>query len=391
MQSVKGPEISSVYSIACFGISAIVIGAVYYREIGINIPLCGFIVAAAISIAVNHPSPEFKAPQRLAAFIIALCALSPLVTGSAFAKMRLQMWRIMMWCLRIIVVCSCVRFVYLLATHMPSTGHDIASEFVGFPGITNLGMELSPISAIVTLDSVWLLTDKITHKFRRIALWCLAFAAALLTVCAGSRIAIAGLCVSMPLILYARRRYLILHWKGCLTTLATLVLTISIGWSILGTAVEYKNSYGIKKGGTVIHSRTERWHYRIEEFKDSPAFGVGFDVIPHDSAEFNNPASSDFKTPWESGSSWLSVLSMTGLCGTLFMAAFIVQLFMRLKRSVCTDRILLCALFIFLLINGIAEGWLTYAGGLMFMVFWLLAGITVASEKRPNNLIQSEN
>ena len=74
--------------------------------------------------------------------------------------------------------------------------------------------------------------------------------------------------------------------------------------------------------------------------------------------------------PREPGSSWLTLLSQTGLIG---FGAFALWLGSWLLRQIRQRHGYTIAMAIMLLITGISEGWLTYTGGLVFLCFWLNA------------------
>lgn len=113
-------------------------------------------------------------------------------------------------------------------------------------------------------------------------------------------------------------------------------------------------------------SRDVMWQQRLDEFQESPLWGIGF-ATGHTITGWKNTGSV------ESGSGWLSILSQTG-----FVAALLFLLFMR--RAFVTVReikeeggllILFGCVFIYLCAHSIFEGYLYTAGYCPCMFFWL--------------------
>lgn len=113
-------------------------------------------------------------------------------------------------------------------------------------------------------------------------------------------------------------------------------------------------------------SRDMSWGLRIDEFKESPIWGVGFAT---------GYVSKGWRTSGtlETGSGWLAILAQTGLIGALFFFVFI-------KRAALTvDEIkengglliLFSCIFIYLAAHSVFEGYIYTAGYCPCMFFWL--------------------
>lgn len=113
-------------------------------------------------------------------------------------------------------------------------------------------------------------------------------------------------------------------------------------------------------------SRDVAWGNRIDEFKESPLWGIGFAT---------GKTLDGWKTSGtlETGSGWLAILSQTGLVGVLLFLVFI-------KRSVVTiDEIkeeggllvLFACVFVYLCAHSVFEGYIYTAGYCPCMFFWL--------------------
>lgn len=115
-------------------------------------------------------------------------------------------------------------------------------------------------------------------------------------------------------------------------------------------------------------SRTALWNARIEEFKSSPIWGIGFGVTGIGDEATAGRA--------ETGSGWLTVLSQTGLVG-LILALLIVKraiLPLRLLRN-NSRMALYSALLAFLCLHTMFEAYLFQSGWYLCFVFWLVVSI----------------
>lgn len=113
-------------------------------------------------------------------------------------------------------------------------------------------------------------------------------------------------------------------------------------------------------------SRDIAWGQRIDEFKESPIWGIGFSTA-------HSLEGWKFTGQVETGSGWLAILSQTGLVGALLFFVF-------LRRSVLTIEeikeeggllILFSCIFIYLCAHSVFEGYIYTAGYCPCMFFWL--------------------
>lgn len=115
-------------------------------------------------------------------------------------------------------------------------------------------------------------------------------------------------------------------------------------------------------------SRTALWNARMEEFKSSPIWGIGFGVTGIGEEATTGRA--------ETGSGWLTVLSQTGIVG-LILALLIVKraiLPLRLLRN-NSRMALYSALLAFLCLHTMFEAYLFQSGWYLCFVFWLIVSI----------------
>ena len=144
-------------------------------------------------------------------------------------------------------------------------------------------------------------------------------------------------------------------------------------WGGALDAVKQKNE-GNKKAGSVISSRENLWDARIAEFQSSPVLGVGFTAV--DDAVKGGTMPYDVNTGMvESGSSWLIILSMTGLIGSIFLLPLFVSSFFLVWRDPCSFSALISGVLVLFYVHMIAEGYIFYAGSLLAFMMWLTVGV----------------
>jgi len=137
-----------------------------------------------------------------------------------------------------------------------------------------------------------------------------------------------------------------------------------------------KNSQAMmnKKNGLEITtentSRDELWAQRMEEFKSSPIWGIGF-------AAHGVGANKQVGRN-ESGGSFISVLAQAGIIGILFIVAIWVAAIL-FPRQIGTDynTILFYAAFVFMSIHSILEGYMFQAGWYLCLIIWFVIGLMI--------------
>jgi O-antigen ligase len=118
-------------------------------------------------------------------------------------------------------------------------------------------------------------------------------------------------------------------------------------------------------------TRTQLWSIRISEFLRSPLFGIGYS---NDTSLNHLFLSSNEKVKLEPGSSWLAILSMTGIFGFIFFLRVLYSSLKKIKLKYKNSK-LLVSVIIFYLIHFIAEGYVISGGSGLNLFFWLILGI----------------
>ena len=142
-----------------------------------------------------------------------------------------------------------------------------------------------------------------------------------------------------------------------------------------GESLESDTITGTILSRGTVNTRETLWNDRIREFHSSPIFGVGF---ASQSNLLSETKSGELGGKIEPGSTYLMVLSMTGVIGMMALLFFFLKPLMSLNfwtRVYSIERYKLAA-YIFFLVHFVAEGYIFSSGSLLACVFWLLVGAT---------------
>ena len=344
---------------------------------GINIKsiIIVFLAFCMLSLIVNDTLPIFNAWARLGVYVLVLFVVSPMVSNSSVNKKRKRM---LMYVMDVIIILSVLSFFcYFLGINLfVREGHELEIGVGTFSGLMNHSMVLGPMSG---LSSVVMLSYCLCENNKRLrivyilALFCCLGACLL----ASSRIAVGAAIVGCVFVLFRRYRANLTRFS------IVLLLIIAIGgitfpiWGGLTDFLMEKQASNIELGGSMMYSRANKIDARITEFKSSPLVGIGFATV--------NPALDVVnmeKGYIEPGTSWLAVLSMTGLLG---FSAFLIICILTFKKVMAHQNTFFsCALggmFVYYLVHLSAEGYIMAPRSFLNMLFWLVLG-AINSENR---------
>lgn len=355
------------------------------RRTFLNKSLACFVAIYGLSLLL-HPAPEpWLRTQRFLAFLIGMLCFSPLLTSDSLAKTRLRISAITYYVLSAMVFLS---FLVWLASFIRFGEDGIWKSGIhnyGFCGIFKVGMVLSPVSAIIAITSAFLLLEG-KCKIKPFLNGLILFTGIIMCVAGGSRIASVGLFLSLASLLIIKRHVLaqMLHSRLAIAmALSGAILLIASSPYAL-SVIRHKNMIG-ESHGSLFYSRERLWHDRIEEFASSPLTGIGY------ANEFPSERNKGSLTEIEPGSSWLALMSYGGLVGLGCFLWFSSSLARMLYRIRDDGRFPIClAILLFLVINAFTEGWLMFAGSIIFPVFWLAtSAVWAATCNRKKHNIKS--
>ena len=350
-------------------LSVLVYGFVSSRSVSIDIWMLMIMVAALLSLFWGNPPAIFKSWERFVFFIVVISVISPLITNHSFIRIRVLAFQWVLYLACFIAISSF--FCYFLGINY-MRHYSIDNTAAGwFGGITVNSMILGPISTISTIYLLWLYFRKknLQTRIKRILLlggfFC-SFCSVLLTASRGSFVAVLVGIISVLYFSFRRNLMKLLR----IFFLASLIMAVGFPiYAPLAKNLVIKQSANIESGGT-FSSRSSKWGNRIAEIKSSPIFGIGFASV-----DSHNVGDYDGRTI-EPGSSWLGVLSMTGMIGGISVLGLITRCYVFLSRRIkCYESILLLSLLNTLIVHMMSEGYIFAAGSVLFFVFWLLVGV----------------
>ena len=351
-------------------------GALYYVVMGLSLVylmatsrgmrFSGIMIwlytACFLSIIFNKVPSLFSPYQRLASFFIVTSLLFPFIISDTFTKFRSQVFVTVLSLLRYVIVCS---FVMGLL-HM---GYNLNY----FQGITNHSMLLGPFSAMSVLYSLFNFLPQEQTKKKKMLYAVILLCALFCLLQAASRTAFIACLVSAMLFLALYfRRNLGRYVKVVACAVAVVALSFPL-WIRYMDKLEEKNN-----GDTSLSfdSRAVYWQTRVEEFESSPLIGIGFSSVDIDNEKGSNFNAESGQV--ESGSSWLSALSMTGLLGGLALVSVFVSAIAKAWKLWTYTPLLssfLISLSVFWIFHMMAEGYIFAGGSTMAFCVWILLGI----------------
>jgi|GEM_PF-420478 len=327
-----------------------------------NYLMIWFVLASFISILLNDIPSFFQPYQRFIAFILVMGLVGPLIRNTSLNNFRIKLFNILNQGVLILVVLS----FFGIAAGLP-----IMIGRGGFAGFFKHSMMLGPMAAVAMLVAIHraYTTDK--KKKRWLFLGCAALAF-ITSVAAGSRAALlAG--VSGGLFYFYKIN------QGKITRFVrTVIIIVAIGifsfplWEPYTERIMGKMAYSEQQGDLLL-TRSAFWEIRIREFRSSPLLGVGFASVDTSILDNRYDATGGNVEP---GSSWLAVLSMTGLLGfipfLLLILKYICFLFKENNNKI--QSAYLGGMIFLFIVHMMAEGYVLSAGSGLFFYFWLIMG-----------------
>lgn len=320
------------------------------------------------SIVFNEVPTIYQPYARFLSFILIISLFSPFIRSRYLDHFRLQFLE---YALKLIILLIVVSFVLMI------TG--VVQLSYPYNGITVHSMILGPLAAISVLICLYRITIK---KQRDLYLFIFIIIAFIMVLVSSSRGTLLSLIVSSLFLLY---RFNLQLTKKRFTPII-LILAIFLFsypfWSPFIEGVQTKMTNNIKRGG-YFSSRESIWLDRLDEFNSSPIFGIGFSNMKRD-IFFSND-----KSNIELGSSYLGVLSMTGIIGFLSLLLILFKYVYKTIINKHSTTFLLSSILIFLLIHMIFEGYIFGSGNSLMLLFWLLIGdsaIILEKDSKVNGL-----
>jgi O-antigen ligase len=357
-------NLSQVYYVIAALWLALLLVLTRFNTFRINIYILLFIFASLLSIVFNDIPEFFSSNQRLVAFLLMISLIGPFFFSDKLASFKLKLFSYINLLIILFSVSS-------LPLHLIGIFHGIPDK--PFTGLFNHSMFLGPMAGIAILYMLYLInSNKVKLKY---VFYILIFISFITCIYAGSRIAVLSLIggILTYYFLYKNKKT-----TRFFTSIVFLFIVILFSYPIWNDYTEniMNKISSAQESGDITSSRTNLWNARLTEFSSSPIVGIGFASV---NVDLNEEARFDEETgKVEPGSSWLAILSMTGILGFLFFFIMFVKYFLFIWKKANSNNIYLCllgSLLVFYAIHMLGEGYIISSGSGLFFYFWLLLGV----------------
>lgn len=364
------PSFDNMYYI--FVAISLIIILVDSRDEKIKINLLGVLLIGicTLSILVNEIPTFFRPWQRLILWIVMVLFSGPFISNKCICYFRIRLF---------VYLQFAYIFIVLLSFIGKFTG---LSHFQGpyFAGITGHSILFGIIAANSLISMTFIIVnniDKIKNRYKITILILLFIINFLMILAAASRSALIASIIGILPILSVFFKNRASKGIAIMFTIIFIFLMMSPILSDYTIGIREKNHGQVTSLG--FSSREEKWNECLRAFKSNPLLGVGFSTVLVDE---NNEIGANGQI--ETGSSWLGVLSMTGMLGCIAMMLLLMQVLWQLyslytKKNKYTW--LLGGIFICYILHMCSEGYIYAGGSVLCMNFWLTMGAISAFSK----------
>ena len=339
-----------------------------------NLSYILFLLYLVLNLIICSPASFFNTWERLLLFAPLFVTVTAAFQSYKIVRFRAQALKIL---LSICILLSFFSFFcFFLGINYFKTdldNSDYISNVGWFAGLYNHSMVLGPMSGISVCASMYLFLTKREKMYLICAIICAGS-----VMLAASRTAFVAMIISMIFLLYkysAKKRTFV---KYLVSSIFILTVTFPL-WSGSLSRMAAKQEIFEEQGR--FGTRTNKWENRIAEFSSSPLIGIGFSSVGENSGDLDKNSG-----VIEPGTSWLAVLSMTGIIGFLFVFSFFFKAYRINLNSLQRDAPLLMSLLVFISIHMMGEGYIYAAGNPTCVIAWLIVGCNTDLKYRKNEI-----
>lgn len=336
---------------------------------GVRIELASFLLLLylPVNVVITQPDSVFNSWVRLALFAFVFVFASPLLKGWYISRFRRK---ILMGVLFLCVLLGLGSFIcYFLGINYMYNQADgsLISDYLNVSGgFGGLLIQSIALGMICGLGVLYLLYRSFEQQNKDKKWFYLAIIVLAITILlSASRSALLSVCIGLLVMLYQSKR----KNGGFIKVLIGIVLLGMLTYPLwenytMGLKTKRANDTELGEYG----SRTRKWTARMEEFKSSPVYGIGFASVDKrlDVVGIGGVV--------EPGSSWLGILSMTGILGLLLVIAILIKPFLFLRSHPTPYNTLLSGLMVFICTHMISEGYIFAGGSSLCFIAWLIFG-----------------
>ncbi|WP_417177114.1 O-antigen ligase family protein [Bacteroides sp.] len=340
---------------------------VIFKMDGFSVKMLTILLYMIFNILNCSPNGIFNPWLRFALFVVLLIAVSPLVQSKYLRVLRRDMLNAVLWIASVLSVlsffCRFLGINFMLG--ITNSDYNTAGTFAG---LFVQSMMLGPVAGIST---VFLAYQAYVSEIKTTKKWYLAASLACFAAVAfsASRSALLATITGVTFMLMKA----INDGQKFFKILASIWIIASLTFPIWGSALDgiiEKNNNNIIAGKS-FYSREKKWNARITEFKSNPMFGIGFSSV--------NPQLDEVGVGGtvEPGSSWLAILSMSGIIGCGLFLMIFWNGYNACNQLYDPDDALLLGLLILFAVHMIAEGYVFAAGSFLCFLLWLIVGCCI--------------
>lgn len=334
------------------------------------------LLGGAVSIFLASPDPLFKSWFRYGLFVLLFMSISPLIRDNNAVRFKRSLLQLMLFVSIIVSIVSFV-FYFLGINYMKRDNVDDFLNAAGsFGGLTTQSMLLGPVSAISTIYCSYRAFSTKNKLY-----WLLCVPSFACTLFSSSRSAFLCAILGVITMLYINAGNKRNFFKRIFLIGIICSITFPL-WSGTLSGLEAKQQGNVDRGGT-FSSRESKWDNRLEEFCDSPIWGVGFCACDPKHVGDYMPSTGTIET----GSSWLAVLSMTGILGFIPFGIIIYKSVKGVwsKRRTNIKASLYLGLIVFLSIHMLVEGYILAGGSVLCFIAWIIISCCYEIDSYENN------
>jgi O-antigen ligase len=351
----------SVYLINFSGYYMLAIAFLYLGKSVLIINPTAAVMLGGIGLTTLFSTELELALSKWALWGLLVIVVGPFINSQKARYFRSLLWRFHKPALYFVAVLSFVWFVLGL----PQYGK-------GISGITLHSMALGPIAGIA---AIYALTIAVSKKSR--FYWLLTGICFLSCLISGARSALLGLFAGASIFPIMQIKNKAFRWIVLFSILlGSVLLSIGIDMGTIEEFFSFKQDSAMEKYTAELmkkglrNSRTELWELRWNEFESSPLVGVGIGV------DVTGGLKTEYGTVVvEPGSSYLAVLSMTGIVGAVSLFVFLISIIWKFKKNwdfiPITIHNEMVSIGIFWAIYSVSEGSIYAVGSIFCMLFWL--------------------
>lgn len=325
-----------------------------------------------INIIVTQPDGVFNSWMRLALFAIVYIFLSPMLGGQAIGIYRKKILKATLIICVLLGLGSFVCYfigVNYMHSYDGSAIFDYQGSVGGFGGLTIQSITLGMVCGMGIL---YLMYSALQHEGKDRKWYYLLISVLAITILfSASRSAFLSTIMGVLVMIYQVNKKGGHFIKFLMGTMLILMLTYPL-WDGLVSGMIEKTTSGSELG--TYGSRTQKWTARMTEFSSNPVTGIGFASVDKN---IDDVGAGGVVEP---GSSWLAILSMTGIIGFILFVIILWKPYNYLKKHPSPYNALLLGLMAFICTHMISEGYIFAGGNSCCSIAWLILGCTSDSE-----------